>query len=95
LGEALARRPPQPFAAPWDLMLTYDRLDYMHWGRIDEFQWLAEQIAQGLEAQEREAEVAGEVRRLLEAGRSLEVQGDVEGYAKRVMEAYQIGRAGW
>ena len=40
----LSKPSPNAPTGAWDLMLTYDRLPYMDYGRVDEFRWLAEQI---------------------------------------------------
>jgi NAD(P)H-dependent FMN reductase len=89
LGRALAERPAQPYEAAWDLMMAYDHLPYVDYGRVDEFRWLAEQIAAGLESRGGNARVVAEVRRLLED------RDDDGGQARSCVQAYQIGAAAW
>jgi NAD(P)H-dependent FMN reductase len=95
LGRTLADRAPQPYAGPWEAMLTYDRLPYAGYGRIDEFRWLAEQIVAGLAARGEKQTQAAEIQRLLDEGRTSAAQGDREGEARKVVAAYQMGAAVW
>ena len=92
LGRTLAARAPQPFDGVGAQMLAYDRLPYMDYGRVDEFRWLAEQIAAGLEARGENAET---VRQLLDQANACAASGDQEGTAQRTVEAYQAGREAW
>lgn len=94
-GEALARFTPQPYAGVWEEMLTYDRLPAMSYGRVEEFRWLAEQAALGLEERGERLDLIQEVRRLLEAGRACAERQDTEGEAQQVVAAYLAGREGW
>ena len=94
-GRTLAESTPHPFEGTADLMLTYDSLPYMSYGRIDEFRWLAGQIVAGLQARgEREAQV-GEVKRLLDEARARGVKGDREGEAQKIVQAYRTGAQTW
>jgi NAD(P)H-dependent FMN reductase len=93
LGARLARRAAEPFAEVWKLMQTYDRLPYMGYGRIDEFRWLAEQIASGLEA--RGDTQAAAIQRLLDEGRASAARGDADGAAQRYVHAYRSGAEAW
>jgi multimeric flavodoxin WrbA len=99
LGRALAEGAPQPFEGTWDLMLTYDRLPYMDYGRVDEFRWLARQIVEGLARRpDREAEqeeALGEMRRLLYEARVHATRGDQEQEAQKCVAAYRLGAKVW
>jgi len=95
LGQALAQSSPRPFEGPWDVMLTYDSLPYMDYARIDEFRWLSEQIAAGLEARGEQESTVGEIRRLLDEGRACAAKGDRRGEAKRCIDAYRMGARVW
>lgn len=94
-GRALAERPPQPYEDAWDLMLAYDDLPYMHYGRVDEFRWLAEQIQAGLAARGDRPGQVREVERLLEAGQACAAAGDRQGAAQNVIAAYRAGARAW
>ena len=39
---------PQPFANAAELLLYYDSLSYMSYGRLDEFRWLAQSIEEAI-----------------------------------------------
>ena len=98
-GRALAESPARPFESTWEQMLTYDCLPYMDYGRVDEFRWLAEQIAKSLKARAGEGassdESIAEIERLLKAGHACAAQGDLEGEAQHNIQAYQIGAKAW
>ena len=94
-GRALVERPLQPFADVAELMLTYDALPYMDYGRVDEFRWLAEQVLAGLDARGESGAPVEEVRRLLEKGKGLGERGDVEGEARLAIQAYRTGYELW
>jgi hypothetical protein len=98
-GRALAGGSAQPFESTWEQMLTYDCLPYMDYGRIDEFRWLAGQIAGGLRTRagdtESSDESIAEIERLLEAARACVARGDLEGEAQHCIRAYQIGAKAW
>jgi len=95
LGRELATRHRQPFDGVWEQLVTYDALPYMGYGRVDEFRWLAEQTAAGLEAEGREAAVVAEVRAALQEAQACAARGDREGEARNVTRAYLKGRATW
>jgi NAD(P)H-dependent FMN reductase len=95
LGRALVEHPLQPYGAAWELMLTYDCLPYMGYGRVDEFRWLAEQIVASLEARGGGEDVVAGMRRLLADGRAAAARGDAERAARSCVEAYQIGAGAW
>jgi hypothetical protein len=95
LGQALAKGEPRPFEGTWDTLLTYDRLPYMDYGRVDEFRWLAEQIAGGLAARETTDDALGEVKRLLYESRVHASQGDKEREAQKCVQAYRLGAKVW
>ena len=95
LGRALSERPKQPYAGTWENMLTYDRLPALRYSRVDEFRWLAEQIAEGLaERGGQDAQVA-RVRGLLGEGRARAETGDAEGEAKAYIKAYGLAAETW
>jgi hypothetical protein len=94
LGQRLAEQVSRPYAGVWEQMLTYDDLPYVGYGRIDEFRWLAEQIAEGLEARGEQAKLR-EIRRLLDEGKACASSGDQACAAQRYVEAYQTGRQAW
>jgi NAD(P)H-dependent FMN reductase len=99
LGQALTESRPRPFEGTWESLLTYDRLPYMDYGRVDEFRWLAEQIGEGLaHRQVRSVEQDGaldEVRRTLYEARVHGTQGDAEAEAQKVIAAYHLGAMVW
>lgn len=104
LGQALAECEPRPYQGTWETLLTYDRLPYMGYGRVDEFRWLAEQIVGGLEvrtletrgAGDEETEAAvGEIKRLLYEARAHASQGDQESEALKCVQAYRLGAQTW
>ena len=95
LGQALAEYTPQAFEGTWEALLTYDRLPYMDYGRVDEFRWLAEQTVSGLEARGEGGEALGEVRRLLYEARVHSAQGDAESAAQKSVAAYRLGAGMW
>jgi len=99
LGQALAESEPRPFEGTWETLLTYDRLPYMGYGRVDEFRWLAEQIVGGLEVRgETGAETKATIRdikRLLAEARVHASQGDQESEAQECVMAYRLGAKVW
>lgn len=95
LGQRLAEQVPQPYAGVWEQMLTYDNLPYMDYGRVDEFRWLAEQIAEGLADRGGAEAQVQEAKRLLDEGRACASSGDQACAAQRYVEAYQAGRRAW
>ena len=94
-GQKLATSGPQPFADTADLMLTYDALPSLAYGRIDEFRWLAEQTAAGLESRGKAAAQVKVLQRLLDEGRACRARGDARGEAERIIQAYQAGVQAW
>jgi multimeric flavodoxin WrbA len=96
LGRALAEGAPEPFAGTWEQMLTYDRLPYMDYGRVDEFRWLAEQIAEGLAHRQADGGgQLGEVERLLDEARAHAAQENKAEEAQKAVAAYQLGTKIW
>jgi multimeric flavodoxin WrbA len=95
LGRTLAERPVRGYEGVWELLLTYDRLPYMDYGRVDEFRWLAEQVATGLEARGTDSDAAAEIRQALAEGVARAEAGDEEGAAQRCVQAYLAGREAW
>jgi multimeric flavodoxin WrbA len=98
LGRALAESEPRPFAGTWESLLTYDRLPYMGYGRVDEFRWLAEQIVDALAMREASGETGEQletVKRLLDEARMHASQGNAEREAQKVVAAYRLGAEIW
>ncbi|NLE45137.1 MAG: flavodoxin family protein [Chloroflexi bacterium] len=95
LGRTLAEAQPRPFADTAELMLTYDQLRFMDFGRIDEFRWLAEQIARGLEARQDAQTTVDTLQRLMAEATSKRTAGDARGEAECIMRTYRIGAAAW
>ena len=95
LGVELVGRGTQPFPSTAEMLLTYDRLPYMSYGRVDEFCWLAEQALAGLRVRETAGDAAEEVSRLLEQAKACEAEDDASGAAEAVVQAYQVARAAW
>jgi multimeric flavodoxin WrbA len=94
LGRTLVERRVQGYEGVWELLLTYDRLPYMDYGRVDEFRWLAEQVAAGLETRGDAPDAAG-IRQALAEGAARAAAGDEEGAAQRYVQAYLAGREAW
>jgi len=94
-GVALVRRGAQPFAETAELLLTYDQLPYMDYGRVDEFRWLARQILAGLKARDPATSAADEVGRLLAQAEARAADGDAVGEVEHILEAYQTGASAW
>jgi NAD(P)H-dependent FMN reductase len=94
-GVALVRRGAQPFAGTAELLLTYDRLPYMDYGRVDEFRWLARQILAGLRARDPATSADDEVGRLLAQAEARAADGDAVGEVEHILEAYQTGASAW
>jgi hypothetical protein len=94
-GRTLAERPPEPFVDLADQMLAYDAVPYMDYGRIDEFRWLAEQTAAGLQAAGRNEEQVEEVNRLLDEAAACGDGGDRTGQARKIIQAYKTGAGAW
>jgi NAD(P)H-dependent FMN reductase len=110
LGQALAGSAPHPFEGTWETLLTYDRLPYMDYGRVDEFRWLAEQIVGGLQARDKSGQIAedqrlidggrteatiDEIKRLLYEARVHASQGAKESEAQKCVLAYRLGAKIW
>jgi NAD(P)H-dependent FMN reductase len=95
LGVTLVGRGVQPFASTAEMMLTYDRLPYMGYGRIDEFCWLAEQALAGLRVRDTAGDAAEEVSHLLEQARTCEAEGDAAGEAASIVQAYLVATSAW
>lgn len=86
---------PHPFADLKDLLLYYDSLPYMSYGRLDEFRWLARQIDEAIvERPDNRAQVAA-LRENLTQGERLWAKGKREEAAHFIVAAYQAGRKGW
>jgi NAD(P)H-dependent FMN reductase len=94
-GRTLAESRPRPFEGTWEQALTYDALSYMAYGRVDEFRWLAEQIATGLESRDGDREQVKATVHLLEQGRAYAAAGDRSGEARSIIQAYRSGAEAW
>lgn len=95
LGMALATQDARPFAGTAELMVTYDRLPYMDYGRLDEFRWLAQQILPGLRTRTAAGDVAEEMSQLLAQAETRAAGGDAVGEMQCVLDAYLNGRRAW
>jgi NAD(P)H-dependent FMN reductase len=95
LGRLLAETPPQPYDGGGEQMLTYDRLPYLGYGRIDEFRWLAERILTDLEVRGKTGNQVEVAQRLLAEARACATRGDQAGEAERLVEAYRAGERAW
>jgi len=94
-GRALATSAPQPYESVGDLLLTYDSLPATRFSHVDEFRWLAEQIASGLEASGAHEPIVAQIARLLDEGRACAARGDRRGEADRAVQAYRVGAGAW
>jgi multimeric flavodoxin WrbA len=95
LGVALVGHGVQPFPSTAEMMLAYDRLPYMDYGRIDEFRWLAEQALAGLRVRDTAGDAAQETAGLLEQAAACAVLDDDAGEAAYVLKAYQVAAGAW
>lgn len=93
-GRQLAQRATKPFESVSEQLLAYDSLPYMNYGRVDEFRWLAEQIALGLRERGKGAEAA-EIEGLLAEAEAAAEQSDTEREATHIVEAYRRGADVW
>ena len=94
-GRTLAESTPRPFESVAELMLTYDALPTMDYGRIDEFRWLAEQTVAGLRARGGQETQVEEIEHLLDEARTCGAGGDRRGQAERIIQAYWTGARAW
>lgn len=94
-GRTVAESPPQPFEDLADQMLTYDAVPHLSYGRIDEFRWLAEQTAAGLQTRGRKEAQVREIKRLLDEAAAYGNGGDRMGQAQKIIQAYQTGAGAW
>ena len=86
---------PQPFGDVAQLLLYYDGLPYMRYGRLEEFRWLAQRIEETIvEGQDNRDQVAV-LRENLARSEELWAQGKREEAAPFIVAAYQAGREGW
>jgi multimeric flavodoxin WrbA len=95
LGATLATQDARPFAGTAELMVTYDGLPYMDYGRVDEFRWLAQQILAGLRTRAAAAYAAEEVGQLLGQAETRAAEGDAVGEMQHILDAYLRGRSAW
>ena len=88
LAEML-RLPDKPaFSGKWGQMLRYDEVPYMSYGRVDEFAWLATEMAKYMERTGRDKQALGTVRSLIEKGEQARIDGNTEKAAKSFMTAF-------
>ena len=95
IGRNMAGSEPKPFRGSWDLMVTYDALSHMTYGRVDEFRWLAEQIALSMESREGSRDTVEAIRKLVEDGHTDTQAGNREQAAQKYLEAYRLGAEAW
>lgn len=95
IGQKLVNTPCDPFSDTGQLMHTYDSLPFMDYSRIDEFHWLAEQIAYGLRKREQKAEVADQIDDMLSEALEHADQGNRSEAAKVFLNAYSLGAQAW
>ena len=86
---------PQPFADAAELLLYYDNLPYMSYGRLDEFRWLAQCISEAIVESKDNWEQVSALWKNLFRGEALWAQGKREEAAPFIVAAYQAGREGW
>ena len=94
-GKHMAACPRKPYQGAWELMATYDSLVYLDYARTDEFRWLSEQIALGLEQRGDARDSLATIRDLrAEASASLQ-NGDREKAVQQYIESYGLGAQLW
>ncbi len=89
LAVALLETKPQAFSEKWDQMLLYDQLPYMSYGRIDEFGWLAAEMAEYMYRNDRETQALNEVKAFLQQGNRAKEQGADDETAKNFLAAFE------
>ena len=89
LAVALAAPNQQAFSDKWDQMLLYDRLPYMSCGRIDEFGWLAAEMAEYIDRSGGDALAVNDVRALLQQGYRAKDQGAADETARSFLAAFE------
>ena len=88
-------REPRPFLTISELLLYYDSLPYMSYGRLEEFRWLAQRIGETIVEDHRNKHQVAVLQEYLVQAEELWVQGQREKAAPFIVAAYQAGRAGW
>jgi NAD(P)H-dependent FMN reductase len=83
---------PQPFSSIAQVLLYYDSLPYCSYGRLGEFRWLAQQVAEAIvECPDNHDQVTA-LRDHLARGEVLWGQGKRDQAAPLIVAAYQAGR---
>lgn len=95
MGRELALAPRRPFEGVGDLLVTYDALPYNRHARVDEFRWLATEIAAGLERRGAAQDVISAMRTALGEAEERARTGDALGAANKYIEAYRAGVKVW
>jgi len=83
---------PQPFASVAEVLLHYDSLPYNGYGRLDEFRWLAQRVAEAVTERPDTQDEVATLRRNLSRGEELWDQGRRDQAAPFIVAAYQAGR---
>lgn len=76
------------FTQKWDHMLLYDRLPFMSYGRVDEFEWLAREMAAFLERNGGNGQVLNEINSLLDRGGNAHRKGEEAETAQCYLSAF-------
>jgi len=92
---ACQARAPRPFESLPELLLYHDALPYMGYGRVDEFLWLAEQIAAFLPPAPTIGHDMEELRAHLDVAQAERSAGRRQQAAAHAVAAYEIGRRAW
>jgi hypothetical protein len=90
LADELLRPRKAAFSERWDHMLLYDRLPYMRFGRIDEFEWLSARMVDYLEERRSADAERHEAAELLDAAGGAAEKGEEERRAECVMLAFGL-----
>ena len=96
-GARLAReaRSPRPFPSLAEMLLYYDALPYMSFGRVDEYLWLAEQIGASLAPGPTIEHDVEALRTHLQLARTEFESGRRSQAAEHAVAAYEVGRRAW
>lgn len=86
---------PQPFTDATALLLYYDSLPYMRYGRLDEFRWLAQRVSEAIVESEDNRDQVAVLWKNLFRSEVLWAHGKREEAAPFIVAAYQAGREGW
>jgi len=95
LGRLLVATPCQPYSSVGDLLTTYDTLPGYSYSRVDEFRWLAGEVAAGLERRGVSVDVVAAMRATLREADERRQAGDAASAANKYVEAYRTGVRVW